>query len=86
MYARAKQRRRVGQLGDQLIKMARTTMEELETACTGMVGQPAAAWRLSLGMPGGQQQLALPLHHDATMCRDAEGRGVYLGLGHISLH
>ena len=50
------------------------------------VEQPAAAWRWSQGMPGCHRQLALPLHRDTTMCRDAVGRGVYLGLGHISMH
>ena len=52
LYARAKQRRRVGQLGDQLINMARTTMQEPEAACPGMGGaasssmemEPRCAW------------------------------------------
>ena len=46
MYARAKQRPRVGQLGDQLINMARTTMEEPEAACPGMGGAASSSMEM----------------------------------------
>ena len=52
LYAYALQRKRVGQLGDQFIKIALNTLEEPEEACPGMGGaarsnmemEPRYAW------------------------------------------
>ena len=46
MYACAKQRQHVGQLGDRLLKMARTTLEEPEAACPGMGGATSSSMEM----------------------------------------